>query len=81
MSGVYNVEDQFLIEESGLKNLVLICSVFQSELCLRVEYMLRETYNRFPVSPKCTEASEAIYETITCSQKPLQITKADGAKC
>lgn len=40
-----------------------------------VEYLIRETYNWLSVSPKRWEAYKAVYATINCGQKPLQITK------
>ncbi|CAK6974575.1 zinc finger protein [Scomber scombrus] len=43
-----------------------------------VEYLVRETYNWFSVSPKRREAYKAIYDTINCGEKPLLITKHHG---
>jgi hypothetical protein len=46
-----------------------------------VEYLVRETYNWFSVSPKHREAYKAIYETIYCGEKPLQTTKVCATRC
>ena len=40
-----------------------------------MEYLVRETYNWFSVSPKRRVSYRAIFETINCGEKPLQITE------
>ncbi|KAL0195174.1 hypothetical protein M9458_008746, partial [Cirrhinus mrigala] len=86
MTGVNNGVHKVLKEEYGLKDLVLIrCVCHSLQLAVShasndtiprsVEYLVRETYNWFSVSPKRREAYKAIYETINCGEKPLQITK------
>ena len=86
MTGVNNGVHKVLKEEYGLKDLVLIRCVCHSlqlavshasndTLPRSVEYLVRETYNWFSVSPKRREAYKAIYETINCGEKPLLITK------
>jgi hypothetical protein len=86
MTGVHNGVHKILKEECALPNLVLICCVCQSlqlAVCAAsketiprsVEYLIRETYNWFLISPKRHEAYKAVYATINCGQKPLQITK------
>ncbi|CAI5669915.1 unnamed protein product [Oreochromis niloticus] len=86
MIGINNGVHKVLKEEYGLKDLVLIrCVCHSLQLAVShasndtiprsVEYLVRETYNWFSVSPKRREAYKAIYETIHCGEKPLQITK------
>jgi hypothetical protein len=86
MTGINNGVHKVLKEEFGLKYLVLIhCVCHSLQLAVShasndiiprsVEYLVRETYNWFSVSPKRREAYKAIYETINCGEKPLQITK------
>ncbi|CAL9702146.1 unnamed protein product [Knipowitschia caucasica] len=86
MTGINNGVHKVLKEEYGLKDLVLIrCVCHSLQLAVShasndtiprsVEYLVRETYNWFSVSPKRREAYKAIYETINCGEKPLQITK------
>ncbi|XP_026119257.1 protein NLRC3-like [Carassius auratus] len=86
MTGINNGVHKFLKEEYGLKDLILIrCVCHSLQLAVShasndtiprsVEYLVRETYNWFSVSPKRREAYKAIYETINCGEKPLQITK------
>lgn len=86
MTGINNGVHKVLKEEYGLKYLVLIrCVCHSLQLAVShasndtiprsVEYLVRETYNWFSVSPKRREAYKAIYETINCGEKPLQITK------
>lgn len=84
MTGVHNGVHKILKEECSLPNLILICCVCYSlqlavsaaskETITRcVEYIIRETYNWFSISPKRREAYKAVYATINCAQK-LQIT-------
>ena len=85
MTGVYNGVHKILREESDLKHLVLIrCVCHSLELAVSsaskntlprsVEFLGRETYNWFSISPKRREAYKAVYETINCGEKPLLIT-------
>jgi hypothetical protein len=75
-----------LKEECALPNSILIrCVCHSLQLAVSaasketiprsVEYLIRETYNWFSISPKWHEAYKAVYVTINCGQKPLQITK------
>ncbi|KAL7389423.1 hypothetical protein ABVT39_003569 [Epinephelus coioides] len=77
MTDINNRVHKVLNEEYGLKNLILIHCVCHSlqlaishasndTLPCSVEYLVRETYNWFSVSPKRREAYK---------NKPLQITK------
>lgn len=77
---------KILKEECALPNLILIRCVCQSlqladsaaskeTIPRSVEYLIRETYNWFSISPKRRKAYKAVYATINCGQKPLQITK------
>ncbi len=86
MTGINNGVHKVLKEEYGLKDLVLIrCVCHSLQLAVShasndimprsVESLVRETYNWFSVSPKRREAYKAIYKTINCGEKPLQITK------
>ena len=86
MTGINNGVHAVLKHEYGLKDLVLIrCVCHSLQLAVThasnetiprsVEYLVRETYKWFSVSPKRREAYKAIYETINCGEKPLQITK------
>ena len=86
MTGVNNGVHKVLREECGLKELVVIrCVCHSLQLAVShaskdtvprsVEYLVRETYNWFSVSPKRRVSYRAIYETINCGEKPLQITK------
>lgn len=86
MTGINNGVHKVLKKEYGLKDLVLIrCVCHSLQLAVShasndtiprsVEYLVRETYNWFSVCPKRREAYKAIYETISCGEKPLQITK------
>jgi len=86
MTGNKNGVHKVLKEEYGIKDLVLIRCVCHSlqlavthasndTLPRSVEYLVRETYNWFSVSPKRRDAYKAIYETINCGEQPLQITK------
>lgn len=86
MTGVHNGVHKILKEECALPNLVLIrCVCHSLQLAVSaasketiprcVEYLIRETYNWFSISPKRREAYKAVYATINCGQKPLQITK------
>ncbi|KAG7263584.1 hypothetical protein CRUP_015049, partial [Coryphaenoides rupestris] len=45
-----------------------------------VHIQSRETYNWFSISPERREAYKAVYATINCGQKPLQITKIRTAR-
>ena len=86
MTGVNNGVHKVLREECGLKELVVIrCVCHSLQLAVShaskdtvprsVEYLVRETYNWFSVSPKRRVSYRAIFETINCGEKPLQITK------
>lgn len=86
MTGVRNGVHTSLREEFGLTNLVLIRYVCHSlQLAVShasketiprsIEYLVRETYNWFSISPKRKEAYQVLYETINVGEKPLQITQ------
>ncbi|XDV35938.1 hypothetical protein PO909_005800 [Leuciscus waleckii] len=85
MTGINNGVHKVLKEEYGLKDLIIRCVCHSLQLAVShasndtiprsVEYLVRETYNWLSVSPKRREAYKAIYETINCGEKPLQITK------
>lgn len=86
MTRINNGVHKVLKEEYGIKDLVLIRCVYHSlqvavnhasndTMPRSVEYLVRETYNWFSVSPKRREAYKALYKTINCGEKPLQTTK------
>ncbi len=71
---------------SDLKHLVLIrcvchslqlyvSSASKNTLPRSVEFLVKETYNWFSISPKRREAYKSVYQTINCGEKPLLITK------
>uniref|UniRef100_A0A1A7ZYI7 Uncharacterized protein n=1 Tax=Nothobranchius furzeri TaxID=105023 RepID=A0A1A7ZYI7_NOTFU len=76
------------LHQSGLEkeNLVLIrcvchslqlavSSASKTTLPRSVEFLVRETYNWFSISPKRKEAYRTVYETINCGERPLAITR------
>lgn len=86
MTGVYNGVHKILQEQSDLKHLVLIrCVCHSLQLAVSssskntiprsVEFLVRETYNWFSISPKCRGAYKSVYQMINCGEKPLLITK------
>lgn len=57
-------------------SLQLVVNAAYKETILKSdEYLIRETYNWFLISPKQREVYKAVYATINCDQKSLQITK------
>ncbi|CAH2086585.1 unnamed protein product [Euphydryas editha] len=86
MTGVNNGLHQILKREHGLPNLVLVRCVCHSlqlavshasekTLPRNIEYIIRETYNWFSLSPKRQDEYRQIYETINCGSQPLKILK------
>nr|XP_054591608.1 uncharacterized protein LOC129155892 [Nothobranchius furzeri] len=84
MTGIYNGVHKILKEE--IKHLVLIrcvchslqlavSSASKTTLPRSVEFLVRETYNWFSISPKRKEAYRTVYETINCGERPLAITR------
>lgn len=86
MVGINNGVHQILKEEYGLEHLILVrCVCHSLQLAVshaseetiprNIEYLLRETYNWFSLSPDRRREYEKIYATINCGEKPLKILK------
>lgn len=86
MTGVNNGLHQILKAEYDLPQLVLVRCVChslqlavshasQQSLPRNIEFLVRETYNWFSISPNRRQAYRQIYEVINCGENPLAITK------
>ncbi|CAK1585546.1 unnamed protein product [Parnassius mnemosyne] len=86
MVGVNNGLVEILKKEHGLKHLILIRCVCHSlqlavshasvnTLPRNIEFLVRETYNWFSISPKRQEEYKKVYETINYGKQPLKILK------
>ncbi|CAG4969372.1 unnamed protein product [Parnassius apollo] len=86
MTGRNNSVIEILKREYNLPNLILIrciCHSLQlavshaseSNLPRNIEFLIRETYNWFSISPKRRDEYKALFQTINCGDEPLKILK------
>ncbi|KAL0860066.1 hypothetical protein ABMA27_010381 [Loxostege sticticalis] len=86
MTGINNGVHAILKRDYGLQHLILIRCVWHSlqlpvthasenSLPRTVEFLVREIYKWFSVSPKRRDEYKKIYELINCGEAPLKITK------
>ncbi|ROL43465.1 Zinc finger protein 862 [Anabarilius grahami] len=86
MTGVYNGVHKILREENGLKHLILIrcvchslqlavSSASKNTLPRSVEFLVRETYNWFSISPKRREAYKATIDKIINQWRSIHLQK------
>lgn len=86
MTGINNGVHAILKREYGLRHLILMRCVSHSlqlavthasenSLPRNIEFLVREIYKWFSVSPKRRDEYKKIYELINCGEAPLKITK------
>lgn len=91
MVGINKGVHQILKEEYGLQHLILVRCVCHSlqlavshaseeTLPRNIEFMLRETYNWFSLSPERRRQYSKVYATINCGKQPLKILKSCGTR-
>ena len=82
MTGVHNGVHRLLQEACGTELVLIRCVCHSLQLAVShasketiprsIEYLVRETYNWFSVSPKRRESYREVFETINCGEKPCR---------